>query len=255
MCTCVPHSLYNFKYFELLVIIMPPNFRPQDFIRPEHFGNPFRFGTELAYTLIVVILFFLVYRKTKEMYDLSKYEGIKYFRNSFLFFAIAYLSRLAFHFLQMSTIALDLEISRRVIFPFSMLLAGYFSTIAIFYLSYSTVWKKISHKFFIITANIFALIVSTMAWFSRSPEIVSLFQLILLAVTLFIVAKEHKNKNNKTKKSNALVLYVLISLFWFMNFFSLGRGWFISFEGKTIFQLLSLVVFVFLYNKVNKWIK
>ncbi|MCK5698593.1 MAG: hypothetical protein KAH93_02010, partial [Candidatus Aenigmarchaeota archaeon] len=54
------------------------------------FIDPIGFGIELAYTFIVVVLCFLVYYKTREIYDLTGYKGIKYFRRAFLFFGLAY---------------------------------------------------------------------------------------------------------------------------------------------------------------------
>ena len=52
---------------------------------------PVMFSFELVYTVIAVIFCMAIYFKTKESYELTKYEGIKYFRDAFLFLGLSYL--------------------------------------------------------------------------------------------------------------------------------------------------------------------
>ena len=47
-------------------------------------------GTELIYSFVIIVSSLMIYYSTKEMYELSSYKGIKYFRQAFLLFAIAY---------------------------------------------------------------------------------------------------------------------------------------------------------------------
>ena len=51
------------------------------------------FGTEIIYSFIIISCSLMIYFGTKELYKLSSHEGIKYFRQSFLFFALAYFFR------------------------------------------------------------------------------------------------------------------------------------------------------------------
>jgi hypothetical protein len=247
-CALLVHILYKFKYsFDNLVIEMPPFMH--------NFFDPVRFSVELVYTLIVVILFFLVYQKTKDLFDLTKHEGIRSFRNAFLLFGLAYLARFVFHFLQLSRIVFDLEISRRFVFPASIVFTGYLSTVAIFYLTYSTIWQKISHRNFMIFSNMVALIISVIAFLSRSPFLLSLLQLVLLMFTLILSLRNKKHK----KKSHVRALYLLISIFWLINLFllepriRLPPG--LDIEVKFVFQAISIIVFIALYNRVAKWTK
>jgi uncharacterized membrane protein len=53
---------------------------------PYHLIEPTRLVAELVYTIIVVFLCLTIYYKTREIYDLTKYEGVKYFRITFLFY-------------------------------------------------------------------------------------------------------------------------------------------------------------------------
>ena len=44
---------------------------------------------ELTFATIIVVASLIIYLRTKELYELSEHKGIKYFRNTFLFFALA----------------------------------------------------------------------------------------------------------------------------------------------------------------------
>ena len=60
---------------------------------PLEFLMPPQIGAELIYSFVIIVCSLMVYYATKEMYELSSYKGIKYFRQAFLFFAIAYFFR------------------------------------------------------------------------------------------------------------------------------------------------------------------
>ena len=186
------------------------------------------------------------------MYNLSKYQGIKYFRYAFLFFGFAYLSRFIIHLLQLTGLASDLMGPRRFMFPTFMVPVGYLGTMAIFYLTYSTFWKRINYKHFLILSNIVAIGVSVIAFITRSPFILSIFQLALLLVAVIISFTKHK----KGKKATSIrALYILISLFWLINIFVLDTRRFFAFEYKLVFQVISILVFFAIYHKLIKWIK
>ena len=226
---------------------MPPNIMH---INP--FFDPMRFGTEIIYTVIIVLFCFLVYFKTREIYDLTKYKGIKFFRYAFLFFGLAYASRLFLHFLLVGNITFDLDLSRRIIMPFSSLIVAYFSTMAIFYLVYSTIWKRIKYRHFMVFSSLIAISIALIAFISRSPIIVSLIQLILLVFAVIVSFEIHK----KIKKiSHIRILYLLIFVFWLVNLFVLGPKRFMPFEIKLFFQIISTVVFFLIYYRVSKWLK
>jgi len=218
-----------------------------------HFFDPIRFASESVYTTIIVFFCFLIYFKTKKFYNLSKYQGIQYFRNAFLFFGLAYLARFVIHLLQLIGMASNLMGPRRFMFPAFMIPVGYLSTIAIFYLTYSTIWKKIGYNHFLILSNLVAIIVSVIAFITRSPFILSILQLLLLLATFIIGFMKHK-KGKKT--SNIRALYLLIAIFWLINIFVLDttRRFFL-FEFKVIFQVMSIGVFFAIYYKVMKWVK
>jgi len=80
---------------------------------------------EFIYTSLIVLLCFYVDYKTKEIYELTKHKGIKYFRNAFLFFGLSYGLRFMVLILQLGLIVLDKIIPRRYLFPIILPLAGY----------------------------------------------------------------------------------------------------------------------------------
>ncbi len=218
-----------------------------------HFFSPMGFRTEFVYTLIVVFLCFLVYYKTREIYNLTKHKGIGYFRITFLFFGLAYASRFILHLLTFtSRLIFDFFIPRGMMFPIIMIPTGYLSTMAIFYLAYSTIWKKIKYNHFIVFSNITAVFVSAIAFISRSPIIVSTVQLLFLVFTIIISTKKHKKGK---KRSHIRALYSLISIFWLINLFVLGPTRFLPLEVKYILQLISITVFIAIFYKVTKWTK
>lgn len=212
--------------------------------------NPIHFGAETLYTFIVVYFCFLVYHKTKEMYVLTKYQGIMYFRNAFVFFGLAYASRFLFYMFQLSLIAFDYPIPRRMMFPAVFVLTGYFSTIAIFYLAYSTSWKKMEYRKFLVVSNVLAALVAIISAVTRSPQMVSVIQLVLMIATLVLSKKGHDKR-----KSHTFKLYMLISLFWLASLFALEPSHEIHPGFRIILQIFSIGVFATILHKVSKWTK
>jgi hypothetical protein len=210
------------------------------------------FAVELIYTLVVVFLCFVVYYKTKGIYDLTKYKGIGYFRNAFLFFGLAYASRFILHLVQLTTFTFDFIIPKRMVFPLFMIPTGYFSTMAIFYLAYSIIWKKIKYEHFLTFGNTIAVILSAVAFISRSHILLSILQLLLLIFSIVLIIIKHKKPR---KKLHTKALYILISIFWLINLFLLGPRRLLSFGIKFLFQLISIIVFIIIYYKVKKWVK
>ncbi len=210
------------------------------------------FGTEFIYTAIIVFFCFLIYFMTREFYNLSKYQGIKYFRYAFLFFGFAYLSRFIIHLFQLTGISSVIMGPRRFMFPSFMFPVGYFSTMAIFYLTYSTIWKRVDYKHFLLLSNIVAISLSLIAFLTRSTFILSMLQLALLLAAVIISVTKHEKRKKATP---VRALYVLISLFWLINVFVLNTRILFLSQLKIIFQILSIFVFFVILYKVIKWIK
>src|SRR3989339_186034 len=132
------------------------------------FFDPMSFGTEFLFTVIAVVFCFLIYFKTKESYQLTKYKGIKYFRVAFLFFGLSYILRFLFSLVLLSKIAFDFILPRGMFAPLFILPLGYFSTIGIIYLIFSAVWKKFDNKGVHFLAHTVATLLSLISFFIRS---------------------------------------------------------------------------------------
>jgi len=166
------------------------------------FFDPVMFGVESFYSVIILLLCLMVFFKTKEMYDLTKHKGIQFFRYAFLFFGLSYASRLFLHFMVLGQ---NIVRHGRTIMPLSNLLVAFFSTLAIVYLLYSTIWKKVKGEQYITLANVLALIIAVVAFVSRSPAIIFFIQLCLLIIATVISAISHKRLK---KKTNTKALYL-----------------------------------------------
>jgi len=217
---------------------------------PFHLIDPTRLVVEIGYTLIIVFLCFSIYYKTRDLYDLTKYEGIKYFRITFLFFGLAFLFRFISVFVMIMGMTFDIEFSRYLFRVFPLVFNGYFSTMGILSLTYSMIWKELQIKHILIVSNVIAIIISGIAFFSRSMEILIEAQAVLLIFTIIMAIYFYSRSR---KISQLYILYVLFFLFWLVNQLALGPRRFIPFEMQTAFQLISIAVIGIIYLKVNKW--
>jgi len=227
---------------------------PPYMMQPMHMQQlqPYMPYSELIYTLIVVFLCFFIYFKTKESYKLTGHIGIKYFRQIFLFLGISYIVRFLLHLLTLSSITFDFFIPRGFLFLITLVLVGYFGTLAIASMAYSVVWKKIKEKYFVIFSHVFAFLVIMLMIFFGSLEILVLVQFLLFIAAIVLSGVFHK----KTKQfKNTLIIYSLIFVFWFMNIFVIIPGRIFPFEIKSVIQLLSLGVFIIIFYKTTKWLK
>ena len=217
--------------------------------------NPLMFGTEFTYSVIVIVLCLMIYFGTREIYNLSKHEGIGYFRNAFLFLTLANL----FRFIALITIMLYLEaleshiiIPLKEINPIGLLVTGYLSLMAILYLTFSVIHKKIEIKNFTLWANVFAITLSIISLFTGSHQILVMAEGVLLIIGLSL---GYKIKSKNKRQSNIFALYMMIVFFWILSFLSAGPKRILSYQIIMVSDLLSVVVFSIIYLKIRKWLK
>jgi len=233
---------------------MPP-FNPQ-IIR--NFFSP-GFGTEIIYSLVIIVCSLMIYFGTKEIYELSSYKGIKYFRQAFLFFAIAYFFRSFIKFILVYFSANRiLDISPRIFTPLlgqiTLFLFMYFSSMAIFYLLYSVMWKKWngnSKKIYF--SHLFAFIISLLIILSRNALIYLGVNFLLFFIVLFIVFISYKNTKKKTKgyKHDLYAIYLLLSFFWILNIIDILIPEFLQ-TFQIFIYIASLIIFLMMLYKVLK---
>ena len=217
-----------------------------------HFFNPLLFSAELLFTIIAVVFCFLIYFRTRESYELTKYQGIKYFRGAFLFFGLSYVLRFLLSMAFLSRIAFDLIVPRSMLIPLFILPLGYFSTIGIFYLVFSSIWKRFKGRNLLILGHSTAILLSVISFFTRSHLILLLFQSTLLIFGVILSSIMHKSEN---RVSQIRILYFLVSLLWLINLWVIDRTRPLSFEIDIFSELISLAVFIVIYYKISKWFK
>jgi len=211
--------------------------------------NPTIFFTELIFTILAVLFCFLIYFRTKESYELTKYKGIGYFRDAFLFFGLSYVMRFLLALVMLSKIAFDVFVPRTVIMPFFILPVGYFSTMGIFYLIFSTIWKSFNNRHLLIFGHSVAILLSIISFITHSHIILLLLQCILLLIAVIARFLIHSDKK---RLSQITGLYLLVAGLWLINLLVLDRKR--PMHGfEFVFQILSLIVFIIIYYKVSKW--
>jgi hypothetical protein len=191
---------------------------------PQSFGQGIQrlmgisLGMELVYVFVIVLCSLLIYFGTREIYLLSSHKGIKYFRLSFLFFALSYL----FRFIIKSIMFL---FAPRQIASFSPFLSGpimqilflYFSSMAVFYLLYSVLWKKIEkNRISIYLFHILAVVIAIVTTILNNSLFYLLINIILFLFVLIVFFVNSQTQKKKSK-NNLGIIYFLLLLFWLLN--------------------------------------
>ncbi len=205
-------------------------------------------GLEIIYSFVIIVCSLMVYYGTKELYELSNHKGIKYFRLSFLFFALAYFFR---SFIKLLVYLFGVNAIGEIpqfIAPITLFIFIYASSMAVFYLFYSTVCKNWRNKSYLF--HIFAIVISFIIVCSSSGWIyfgVNIFLFLLLAVGIYIV--HLSNKGNR--KNKFFIVYILLFAFWLLNVIDILLPNFISSYQLTVY-LISLGIFMLILFKVLK---
>lgn len=201
-------------------------------------GNPqinlFGLGIEFFSLILIIFSSFLIFYKTKKVYELTEHKGIKYFRRGFLFFALAYILRIITFFLEPPFH--DSLIDKNLGFLFSSI----FHLIAISYLFASMHYKKVKEYFIYLGILLFGII----GFIFREPMILG-----LIVLTLFIgfgVSSIIKYKNSKKRMfSQIYFIYVLFFLFWVFLAFTQSLAQVLR-VGKFLGGLLTAAFFMYL---------
>lgn len=211
------------------------------------------FGTEVIYSFIIIFCSLMVYFGTRELYDLTFHKGIKYFRQAFLFFAIAYFFRSIIKFILMFFNVGESFNSSWFIFRLlnlaTLFLFMYFISMGVFYLLYSVMWKRWGGKK-IYLFHMLAILMSIIVIFSREPIFLlalNLFLFILVSIIFYIAHKDSKNKKSK----GLYVVYMLLFIFWILNIIETLTPSFLQ-GFQLILYLASSGIFLTILYKVLK---
>lgn len=193
---------------------------------------------EILFSLFIILLCFVIYFKTKDLYSLTKHKGIHYFRNTFLFFALAFIIRflLSFRFLLHG-------FRGHLSLPFLILslLFVFSSSMAILSLSASIFYKTLKlKKEWLLELGIilFALLLVLSVLFFMNSFIIILTQAIVVLISLiFLLLKQKANSQSKIRQT-----YLLLFLFWVITMYLMDP---ISrfFQFRLIAYVMSALIF------------
>ncbi|PIU61937.1 hypothetical protein COX58_03365 [archaeon CG_4_10_14_0_2_um_filter_Archaea_38_6] len=202
---------------------------------------------ELVYFFSVLIFCLAIYFKTKQIYDLTKHKGIFYFRNIFLYFSLAYFFRIVQIFLALQGNFLPLQTGFKLN-GLNLLFISFTSTMALLSVILTFSSGRIrNYKRTNIYATLIIILICLVAFFTRSPEMLGLLQLILLIISIVIIFGKRKKGDLFSRMRK---IYLLLLLFWILNLFIFNiffNSWF-----KLPLYLVSLWLFYFIFLKVSK---
>jgi len=187
------------------------------------------------------------------MYKISKYPGIKYFRFSFLFFALAYFFK---SFISFMLVFLGfhgvLEFISVFLGVVTLFIFMYASTMAIFYLLYSVVWKKFGDKKYIIPVlHVFVLVISAGSLFLRSAWTIIIIQILLFTFIAVYNYTSYRKLSPKKKTGSIHLIYLFLFLFWMLNLSDILVSGFSPFF-EFLISLASIGVFLTILYKVTR---
>lgn len=211
-------------------------------------------GMELIYSFVIIACSLMIYFSTKEVYELSSHKGIKYFRFAFLFFAMAFLFRFFIRLLFMFfNITNMFKFSHMIVGSFTLFLFLFASSMAIFYLLYSLIWKKWNLNSNGIYAFYFlAFIISIISISTKNIIILLSLQFILFSFVAILSYFSHKIPKKK-KNPQLHLIYLLLFAFWVFNILDILVPNFLALFQIFIY-LISLGIFLFITYKVLRTI-
>lgn len=171
---------------------------------------------ELLYTFIIFSICMVIVLKTDRFYRISFHNGIRYFRNAFLFFGMGFLAR---YFINYGFSINNIEIIK-TIFEYLIIMAGFF-------LFYSLIWKKFASKeeyssLFnskIIVFHLMAVILAVLDSIWQSYNFMFFSQMIIFSYTSIIAFINYTNNSEKFKFLKFYFIGMLLVLSaWVLNF-------------------------------------
>ncbi|MEM0230620.1 MAG: hypothetical protein QXW00_02135 [Candidatus Woesearchaeota archaeon] len=210
-------------------------------------------GVELIYSFILILSSLMIYTATNDLERLTSYKGIRYFRLSFLFFAIAYFFRysirLVLFLFNVKEVWEFSPVTMRIILLSIFL---YFSSMAIFFLLYSVMWKKLnSNRLALAILNILAIGIALTPLLGRSILLPFIINLTLLAVILYALFLAYRSSTGGKKSRNLFLLYLLLSIFWILNITDILIPRLLNIY-KLLIYLISILLFMLILYRVLK---
>ena len=207
-------------------------------ILPRFFMNS-NFLIELVYSIIVMISCLIIYFKTSEIYKLTSHKGIKYFRLTFVFFALTYFLRFFTKILILGLIISGTRFHPREFAQLTSFLLLYTGFMTTFYLLYGLSRKRLG-KFLPETTDVLhvvAILLSSIIIFLRMPIIFIAITLSLLIYLLFVGYSSYKRSKKNKIVPQLYIVYFLLILFSMLNILDILI--------PDFFRTLQLLIYIF----------
>lgn len=204
---------------------------------------------EIIYAFVIIVCSLMIYFSTKEISKLSSQRGIRYFRQAFLFFALAYFFRSFIKIILFYFEASELKTILPIFGNITLFFFIYLSSMAIFYLLYSVMWKKLKSKLGIYIFHLVAFTIATTTSFFGNQItyfLTNILLFIFILITVFISRKQSKKKSN-----NLFIIYILLFIFWILNIIDILIPNFLK-TTQLFIYLFSLGIFLLILYKVIK---
>ncbi len=172
---------------------------------------------KIFYALIIISICWFIFWKSHKIFSLSYHQGVRYFRNAFLFYAAGFFSRYFLKFAIGGFLA-------NLFFEFFFAMAGFF-------LLYSLLWKKfesVKIKSYSSLFNIPIVIFYLLSLIIIYADLVAsgLYFLFISQIILFALMSMLTLLNYVNRKQSFLKFYftavVLIFIAWLLNFIALS---------------------------------
>ena len=212
---------------------------------------------KFIYSFIVVFICVVIVLKTNKLFKLSLHQGIRYFRNAFFFYGVAFLFRyiLGSRFISGFVVNSGNHFIFIIFFEFFLIMAG-------FSLFYSLVWKRFEKSekgvlsslfnFKMLVFYIMSLLIAILDFLWGTYLFMFLSQIILFAYASILSYGNYRRKGDKHRFLKFYFIAMLLSLTaWILNailanYLSWNKGILLN------VYFINIIVFVlFLYGVVH----
>ncbi len=171
---------------------------------------------EFFYSIIIASICIAIVFKADKYFRLSLHQGLRYFRNAFFFYGIAFIARYIYEVF--SDYSINYASIIEIAFEYFLIMAGFF-------LFYSLVWKKFETKesyssLFnskILIFHIAALILAVMDYLLQGYYFLFLSQIVIF-IYASIISYLNYRKNRKHEFPKFYFIAMLMSLLaWILN--------------------------------------
>lgn len=176
---------------------------------------------KIIYALIICFVCSTIILKTDRLFKLSGHQGIRYFRNAFLFYGIAFFVRFILGAIPNPILSYEYiyPFLIEVLFEFSIVMAGFF-------LFYSLIWRKIEkdinyNSLFNLRIGLFYIITLLIVFldYLLITDILMYTSQIALFLVMSIISYTNYIRNGKTHKFLKFYFIAMIIglLAWLLN--------------------------------------